>query len=129
MKIFIDTANVEEIKEIRERLTQRLDKFQMQSSVIVFVSSGYVNKDSESVQSLSLAYSLQTGKNPVIKAFEAGCEQAYIQDGKGIQCVIFGPGSLEQAHTINEYIEIKQMCEYVEIMGCLLSANHQPFSL
>ncbi|MER9445953.1 M20/M25/M40 family metallo-hydrolase [Mesorhizobium sp. M0340] len=33
----------------------------------------------------------------------------------GIPCIILGPGSIDQAHTVNEYVEIDQLGKAVEI--------------
>jgi acetylornithine deacetylase len=33
----------------------------------------------------------------------------------GIPCVIVGPGSIEQAHTVDEYVELAQLDQAFEI--------------
>ena len=41
-------------------------------------------------------------------AFGASCEQCFLVE-KGIPTIICGPGSLDQAHTIDEYVEKDQI--------------------
>lgn len=42
------------------------------------------------------------------QAFPASCEQCFLEEA-GIQTVIFGPGSIEQAHTVDEFLEVSQL--------------------
>ncbi|MGB8455595.1 MAG: M20 family metallopeptidase [Anaerocolumna sp.] len=48
-------------------------------------------------------------QKPVVKGFEASCEAGLITEALGIPAVIFGPGSIEQAHHIDEYITLDQL--------------------
>ena len=53
-------------------------------------------------------------KRPILKDLGATCETALFA-AKGIDTLVFGPGSIEQAHTRDEYVEISQLnraCEY-----------------
>ena len=40
----------------------------------------------------------------------------------GIPCVVFGPGSIRQAHTVGEFIEIDQMVRAVEVYAEIIRA-------
>lgn len=42
------------------------------------------------------------------KAFDASCEQCLFQQA-GMRAVICGPGSIRQAHTVDEWMELKQL--------------------
>jgi len=46
-------------------------------------------------------------------AFGASCEQCFALQA-GTRAVIFGPGSLEQAHTVDEFVEISQLYKAAE---------------
>lgn len=48
------------------------------------------------------------GERQIPAAFGASCEQCFLI-GQGIPTVICGPGSLEQAHTSEEYVEEEQI--------------------
>lgn len=41
----------------------------------------------------------------------------------GIQAVLFGPGDIAQAHTIDEYLELDQLYQATEIMLALLTRH------
>lgn len=47
-------------------------------------------------------------KNVRTQGFRATCEQSLFLDN-GIDTVVFGPGSISQAHQTNEYVEIDQL--------------------
>lgn len=51
----------------------------------------------------------------VPKAFEASCEAGMLQGKLGIPVVIWGPGSIEQAHKIDEFIELEQLYKGAEL--------------
>lgn len=53
-------------------------------------------------------------KTAVPQAFDASCEQCFLL-GAGIKTVVLGPGSLEQAHTRNEYLVLEQLEQAVSI--------------
>lgn len=53
-------------------------------------------------------------------AFDASCEQCFLVE-QGTKTVICGPGSLNQAHTVNEYIEIKQVKDAVILYESIIN--------
>lgn len=54
-----------------------------------------------------------SGRGHMAKAFHASCEQCFLTEA-GIRTVICGPGNLSQAHTVDEYLQIRQLEEAVE---------------
>ena len=63
------------------------------------------------------------GRPAAIAAFPGGTDAPNL----GFPCVIFGPGSLEQAHSSNEYVEIDQLVSatsvYAELAARLAKVN------
>lgn len=59
----------------------------------------------------------------VPKAFGASCEQCFLEEA-GAKVLICGPGSLEQAHTVDEYTEENQVRTAVDLY---LRIIHQVF--
>lgn len=49
------------------------------------------------------------GLDPTPKAFEASCEAGLLQERLKVPMVILGPGSIAQAHQIDEYIALEQL--------------------
>lgn len=52
-----------------------------------------------------------------LKPFLASCEMAMLMEGLGIPALIFGPGSIRQAHITNEYVELDQLARGAEIFA------------
>lgn len=49
------------------------------------------------------------GMDSALQAFEASCEAGMLQESLGIPVAIWGPGSIEQAHKIDEFVELEQL--------------------
>lgn len=72
------------------------------------VNHPFVNAVSQSLTSVNV---------PVrIEAFQAASELAWYAE-KGIPGVIFGPGRIAQAHSPNEYVEIRQLVAACKVMA------------
>lgn len=54
------------------------------------------------------------GKEVLPQAFDASCEQCFLA-AAGVKTVILGPGSLKQAHTQNEFLEVEQLEQAVAV--------------
>lgn len=52
---------------------------------------------------------------------EYGCDARLIQNYSNVPTLMFGPGSIKQAHGINEYIDLDQYIDYIKIIA--LSIN------
>lgn len=70
-----------------------------------------VPTDHPMVQALNRAVASVTGNPAEITSFPGGTDAPNL----GCPCVICGPGHLEQAHSLNEYVEISQMEQACEI--------------
>jgi succinyl-diaminopimelate desuccinylase len=76
--------------------------------------------DSAVVKALQRAYRSIAGKDPNIAGFTAYTDAGLISlqmDHKN--AVVFGPGNLQQAHSIDEWIDIDQLCLCAEIFTWL----------
>lgn len=70
-----------------------------------------VSPDDEIVRALARAVEQVTGKPASIDAFPGGTDAPNM----GFPCIICGPGALAQAHTINEYVETRQLADAARI--------------
>ncbi|NLC63976.1 MAG: M20 family metallopeptidase [Thermoanaerobacterales bacterium] len=59
------------------------------------------------------------GKKPVIKSFPAGCEASFFINYLKIPTIIFGPGSLNQAHKADEWVAINDLIEAAKIYSLI----------
>jgi succinyl-diaminopimelate desuccinylase len=71
--------------------------------------------DAEIVDVTLDAVESKAGKRPIPTSATYGTDCSVLQPKIGILNVICGPGSIEQAHQPNEFIEIKEMTTSVEI--------------
>lgn len=63
------------------------------------------------VKSLERAVETVLGTPPAITAFPGGTDAPNL----GFPCVVCGPGHLEQAHTLNEFVEVDQLVKATSI--------------
>jgi acetylornithine deacetylase len=63
------------------------------------------------VQALRTAHLATNGNDPGVRAFVAGSDAAYM----GFPTVICGPGSIAQAHTTCEFVELKEVVTAAKI--------------
>lgn len=60
-------------------------------------------------------------KEASISGSEYGCDARLIQNYSNIPTLMFGPGSIKQAHGINEYIDLEQYIDYIKIIALSLN--------
>lgn len=75
------------------------------------ISALDVPVESPLVKSLQTAVETVLGQPPVITAFPGGTDAPNL----GFPCVICGPGHLEQAHSLNEFVEIDELVKATSI--------------
>lgn len=64
---------------------------------------------SQLISSLSRASEEVRGAMPPVVGWRGWTEAQAFQSGLGIDSVVFGPGSLKQAHSANEFVELEQV--------------------
>jgi succinyl-diaminopimelate desuccinylase len=67
-----------------------------------------LREDEPLVEALLAAAETATGRRPLLGGFPGGCS-AMIAARLGVPSVVFGPGDLEQAHSVDEWIEVEQI--------------------
>ncbi len=72
------------------------------------VPAGAVSYNSEIVRWASGCYAKAFHKGASVEAFPACCDLSQFTES-GVQAVLYGPGSLDQAHSVNEYVGLDQM--------------------
>ena len=81
--------------------------------------SSYVDKNSEFVKKAH-QISKASGYNANTCIFPAWCDSYHLVSA-GINTIVLGPGSLDQAHKTNEYVSKKQLIDACEIYTKLIS--------
>lgn len=71
--------------------------------------------DSKIVQFASRAIENMTGIQPKLGVATYGSDSSVLQNRVGISNIIYGPGSIAQAHQPNEYIEIDDLLKSIDV--------------
>lgn len=85
----------------------------------MFLPATLIEEDHPLVLGLADAVQVVRGSTPVVGVFEAFCEAPFLSGDLGIPTVIFGPGSLLQAHVKDEYVPVIEIVQAARIYGNL----------
>jgi acetylornithine deacetylase/succinyl-diaminopimelate desuccinylase family protein len=117
----VSSETVEGAFEDLRRLVSRLAK-KYRMKIDVDLLSAYppsATDPSEAVVRLSRAALKETGLPAAPVGFPAGCDMWAFR-ARGIPTVVLGPGSIGQAHVIDEYLELDQLKMAVDVYGRLI---------
>ncbi|WP_152401048.1 M20 family metallopeptidase [Paenibacillus cellulositrophicus] len=81
----------------------------------LFIPASTLPQDHELVQALVEVTGNVLGNPSSIGIFEATCEAPFLSVDLGIPTVIFGPGSLDQAHVKDERVSVRQITDAAEV--------------
>ena len=70
------------------------------------------------VEDVIAAVEAAIGQRPRIAGFPGGCSTALMLR-RGLKSVIFGPGNLEQAHSVDEWIDIGQLHDAAKVYAAI----------
>ena len=97
-----------EITALLDSVAARVPDFSYELTPYIYLAAGEVSPASEIVEKAVVAYQHVFGKQAVLRDFTATCEQSLFMHA-GIDSLIFGPGSIQQAHVDNEYTTVSQL--------------------
>ncbi|MDR1832209.1 MAG: M20 family metallopeptidase [Fusobacteriaceae bacterium] len=78
------------------------------------VTPSAVLPSSDIVRTAGAVYAEYRGNKPKITYFPACCDMSWFHQG-GFEAIIWGPGSIDQAHIKDEFLEEKQLYEAMEL--------------
>lgn len=107
-----------EYREHLDRLVDTIPGFKYEISDPTWdIPANDVSLDETIVQTLLNAYTEVMGQPTKVRAFVAGTDAPNM----GFPTVICGPGSISQAHSLNEYVTVDQLVSAVKIyLWCVL---------
>lgn len=111
-----DRKALDEIKGALDGLDYDLKKY-------LYLPPSLIENDNEYVLKLKESAERVRKKDVPIKPFQASCEAFFFVGNKSIPAVIFGPGSLEMAHTDHERIDFDQVIEASLILYDFMGGN------
>lgn len=80
--------------------------------------SGYqLPADNPLVKLLAGSHSHLLGKEPVVRGCEYGSDARLLTNYGHTPAVLYGPGSIRQAHGINEYVEVEQFYQVILVLA------------
>ena len=135
-RISIDRRTLPEEKtdEILDKLRIRLDRLRSLDDRLTFDleidtirEAVEVVESEQIVQEVKNALNKVINKNPTISGMKATTDMSILVNQGNIPSVIYGPGFIKQAHTVDEFIEVKRLVEssqvYTEILLNVLTNN------
>ena len=105
----------EDLETVVDQLKDLARKVSKERRVKAFVKidrylpASETDKDEEIVKAGLRAVSRVLGKRARPKGFQATCDMTFLVHRANIPCIILGPGRLEEAHAIDEWVEIDQL--------------------
>ena len=135
-RISIDrrTLPEEKTEEVLDKLRIRLDGLRSLDDRLTFDleidtirEAVEVAESEQIVQEVKNALNKVINKNPTISGMKATTDMSILVNQGNIPSVIYGPGFIKQAHTVDEFIEVKRLVEssqvYAEILLNVLTNN------
>ncbi len=135
-KVSIDrrTLPEEEPNEILDELRVRFDNLRLIDNRLKFNiekdtirEAVEVSESEPIVQEVKRAVNKILNINPIVSGMKATTDMSILVNQGNIPSVIYGPGFIKQAHTIDEFIEVERLVEssqvYAEVLLNILTNN------
>ena len=110
----------QEIEETLESLGGKTSKLQFELEVLNLAEPSETPQDELIVQVARKAVKEVIGRDPGVTGFTATCDMRFLVNEAGIPTIILGPGSLRQAHVIDEYVEVEQVINAAKIYTSII---------
>lgn len=105
----------EEIESILRALQNSDSGFKVEMRTVMHREAAEVAESEKVVEICRKAVKTATGKEARIGGFTATADMSILVNKGKIPTVILGPGSLEQAHVANEFVEVSQLVDAAKI--------------
>jgi acetylornithine deacetylase/succinyl-diaminopimelate desuccinylase-like protein len=80
--------------------------------------AAYVPADDPLVGAVADAVEVSTGVRPKLAGFPGGCSTMLMLD-RNVRSVVFGPGNLEQAHSVDEWVDVEQLYQAAKVYATI----------
>ena len=83
--------------------------------------SGQTPQDSPIVQSIADCHSQMFGRMPVVQGVTYGSDLRLFTNHGGIPAVLYGPGNVLNAHTVDEFVELEEVVAATRVLALIVS--------
>lgn len=108
-----------ELTAILDRLSDNAKLFKYRLELIIYLGAGNLDPADTLVQKAKEAYRSSFGQDAAVESFPA-CGEQSIFIRNGIKAMFCGPGDIAQAHSNDEYIEVKQLEDAVVLYKSII---------
>jgi len=117
-----DIIEVSKDLEACVQQTAQDDKWMMLNRPIVewpglWSESSEIPSDHPIVKTVEESFKFAIGMKPVVSGFPAGCDARILTRYSETPSLIFGPGSLEQAHAADEFIQVDEVITSTKVIA------------
>jgi acetylornithine deacetylase len=83
--------------------------------------SGETPQDSPIVRTIAEGHAQVFGIAPVVQGVTYGSDLRLFTNHGGIPAVLYGPGSIFNAHTVNEHVDLEEVVAATKVLACIVS--------
>jgi len=83
--------------------------------------SGETAQDSPIVCGIAESHAQILGSPPMVEGVTYGSDLRLFTNHGGIPAVLYGPGSIFDAHTVNEHVDLEEVVTATKVLACLVS--------
>lgn len=102
-------ARMREVGLLMEELRLKKPELKIALEPLLAVDPAETPEEAEVVKALTEVQEALTGGARPISGFEACCDASFLVNMAKVPTAIFGPGRLQEAHTANEFVEVRQL--------------------
>jgi len=83
--------------------------------------SGATAQDSPIVHATAEGHAQMLGAPPIVQGVTYGSDLRLFTNHGGIPAVLYGPGSIFDAHTVNEHVDLEEVVTATKVLACIVS--------
>jgi acetylornithine deacetylase len=83
--------------------------------------SGETSREAPIVHAIAEGHAQILGAAPVVQGVTYGSDLRLFTNHGGIPAVLYGPGSIFDAHTVNEHVDLEEVVTATKVLACIVS--------
>jgi succinyl-diaminopimelate desuccinylase len=111
----------EDYEQVVERLQQEDEELQAEVEMFDYANASEISLEEEVVKLAQQAVASVTEENPILGGLSAASDARFLINRCGIPTIICGPGSLKQAHAVDEYTTVQQIVDAAKVYAFIIS--------